>query len=94
MLMPIENCASDAAGVEASPPIRKALQRDCEGCFQAAFCRGSQTQLHHGLLDETPSQHVSFEQGMPRVWKKVSGQWKVAAVFVRALDTAFVPVGN
>jgi hypothetical protein len=28
MLIPIENCASDAAVVEASPPIRRALQRN------------------------------------------------------------------
>jgi hypothetical protein len=40
-------------------------------------------------LDGPPARHVSFEQGILRVWKKVGGQWKVAASFVRPLDRAF-----
>jgi hypothetical protein len=36
-----------------------------------------------------PPRHVSFEQGILRVWKKVGGQWKVAASFVRPLDLPF-----
>jgi ketosteroid isomerase-like protein len=44
-------------------------------------------------LDETPSRHVSFETGILRVWKKMGGEWKVAATFARPLDVPFAPVG-
>jgi ketosteroid isomerase-like protein len=37
----------------------------------------------------TPPQHVAFETGMLRVWKKVDGQWRIAATFVRPLDIPF-----
>jgi len=40
--------------------------------------------------DETPPQHRSFEAGMLRVWKKVNGEWKVAATFGRPLNVPFV----
>jgi ketosteroid isomerase-like protein len=40
-------------------------------------------------LDGPPPRHVSFEQGILRVWKKVGGQWKVAASFIRPLDVPF-----
>ncbi len=43
-------------------------------------------------IDETPARHVSFETGILRVWKKLDGQWKVAAVFMRPLDRPFAPV--
>jgi hypothetical protein len=41
-------------------------------------------------LDVTPPKHVSFEQGILRVWKKENGQWKIAASFTRPLDVPFV----
>jgi len=40
-------------------------------------------------VDETPSRHVSFETGILRVWKKMDGEWKVAATFARPLDVPF-----
>jgi ketosteroid isomerase-like protein len=42
-------------------------------------------------LDESPARHVSFENARLSVWKKVNGQWKVAASFQRPLDQPFVP---
>ena len=33
-----------------------------------------------------PSQHVAFKGAYLRVWKKVNGEWKIAAAFVRPLD--------
>jgi hypothetical protein len=36
-----------------------------------------------------PSQHVAFQTGLLRVWKKVDGEWRVAATFVRPLDAPF-----
>jgi hypothetical protein len=42
-------------------------------------------------VDETPLRHVTIDQGILRVWKKVGGQWKRAAVFLRPLDRPFVP---
>jgi ketosteroid isomerase-like protein len=45
-------------------------------------------------VDETPSRHVSFETATLRVWKKMDGQWKVAAVFARPLDVPFAPIGS
>lgn len=43
-----------------------------------------------GSLDyDLDGRHVSFEQGILRVWKKVGGQWKIAASFVRPLDIPF-----
>jgi len=42
-------------------------------------------------LDVTPPRRVKFEQGILRVWKKVDGQWKIAASFTRPLDVPFVP---
>jgi ketosteroid isomerase-like protein len=41
-------------------------------------------------LDVSPPRHVKFEQGILRVWKKMDGQWKVAASFTRPLDVPFV----
>jgi ketosteroid isomerase-like protein len=46
--------------------------------------------LEHDL-DETPARHVSFETARLAVWKKVNGQWQVAASFQRPLDVPFVP---
>jgi hypothetical protein len=40
-------------------------------------------------LAENPAHHVSFETSSLRVWKKIDGQWKVAAIFVRPLDRPF-----
>jgi ketosteroid isomerase-like protein len=40
--------------------------------------------------DETPASHKSFEAGMLRVWKKVNGEWRAAAMFARPLDVPFV----
>ncbi len=40
--------------------------------------------------DETPASHKSFDAGMLRVWKKVNGEWKAAAVFARPVDVPFV----
>lgn len=40
-------------------------------------------------VDGSPVRHVSFETGLLRVWKKAGGEWKVAAWFVRPLDTPF-----
>jgi hypothetical protein len=37
-----------------------------------------------------PLQHVAFRTGLLRVWKKVEGEWRIAAVFVRPLD---LPIG-
>jgi ketosteroid isomerase-like protein len=37
----------------------------------------------------TPPQHVAFKLALLRVWKKVDGQWKVAALFARPLDVPF-----
>jgi ketosteroid isomerase-like protein len=42
-------------------------------------------------VDETPLRHVNIDQGILRVWKKVGGQWKTAALFVRPLDQPFAP---
>jgi hypothetical protein len=42
-------------------------------------------------LDESPVRHVGFETARLDVWKKVNGQWKVAASFQRPLDQPFVP---
>ena len=33
-----------------------------------------------------PSQHVAFKTASLRVWKKVNGEWKIAAALVRPLD--------
>jgi ketosteroid isomerase-like protein len=40
-------------------------------------------------LDAVPPQHIAFKTGILRVWKKVNGDWEVAAAFVRPLDTPF-----
>jgi ketosteroid isomerase-like protein len=42
-------------------------------------------------LDESPVRHVSFETARLAVWKKVNGQWEVAASFQRPLDVPFAP---
>jgi hypothetical protein len=36
-----------------------------------------------------PSQHVSVRTGQLRVWKKVHGEWRIAAFFRRPLDLPF-----
>jgi ketosteroid isomerase-like protein len=50
-------------------------------------------EFSYGKLDYdvegAPVQHVSFETGLVRVWKKAQGEWKVAAMFVRPLDAPF-----
>jgi ketosteroid isomerase-like protein len=33
-----------------------------------------------------PSQHVAFKTATLRVWKKVNGEWRIAAAFVRPQD--------
>jgi ketosteroid isomerase-like protein len=38
-----------------------------------------------------PSGHVSVAAAELRVWKKVGGEWKVAAFFARPLDRPFAP---
>ena len=40
--------------------------------------------------DEPPAGHMSFDAGMLRVWKKVNGEWKAAAIFARPVDVPFV----
>jgi hypothetical protein len=48
-------------------------------------------EFSYGKLEfDIGSQHRVINQGMLRVWKKVNGQWKVAAMFVRPLDERFV----
>lgn len=37
-------------------------------------------------LAASPLQHVAFKAAILRVWKKVNGQWNVAAIFSRPLD--------
>jgi ketosteroid isomerase-like protein len=47
-------------------------------------------EFSYGTVDYDPSgpaqRHVAFRTGLLRVWKKVDGDWKVAAVFVRPLQ--------
>ncbi|MFL6449081.1 MAG: hypothetical protein ACJ746_15555 [Bryobacteraceae bacterium] len=39
---------------------------------------------------EAPApQHIAFQSGLLRVWKKVHGEWRVAAMFIRPLDVPF-----
>jgi ketosteroid isomerase-like protein len=40
-------------------------------------------------MEAPKPEHVKFETGLLRVWKKEAGQWKVAAAFIRPLDSAF-----
>jgi ketosteroid isomerase-like protein len=40
-------------------------------------------------LDGPPMRHVAFKNAILRVWKKVNGEWKIAAEFARPLDTPF-----
>ncbi len=42
-------------------------------------------------VDESPVRHVRIDTAILRTWKKVNGQWKVAANFSRPLDVDFVP---
>jgi ketosteroid isomerase-like protein len=37
-----------------------------------------------------PPHHVAFKSGLLRVWKKVNGDWNVAAFFARPLDSQCV----
>jgi ketosteroid isomerase-like protein len=50
-------------------------------------------EFSYGTLDYDlagpPSQHVAFRTGLLRVWKKVNGEWRIAALFVRPLDVPF-----
>ncbi|ERR1700721_2884283 len=39
----------------------------------------------------SPPRHVAFKTGLLRVWKKEGGDWKVAAFFIRPLDTPCMP---
>jgi ketosteroid isomerase-like protein len=43
--------------------------------------------LSYDLNDTT--QHVAFTGSVLRVWKKVNGQWRVAAAFLRPHDVPF-----
>lgn len=38
-------------------------------------------------LPGPPPHHVAFKTGLLRVWKKVNGDWNLAAVFARPLDS-------
>jgi hypothetical protein len=38
-------------------------------------------------LPGPPPQHIAFKTGLLRVWKKVNGDWNVAASFARPLDS-------
>ncbi len=38
------------------------------------------------------SRHISFDTGVLRVWKKLSGKWNVAASFMRPLNQPFIPM--
>jgi len=40
-------------------------------------------------LAGSPVKHVAFKTASLRVWKKVNGEWKVAAFFARPLDLPF-----
>ena len=40
-------------------------------------------------VDGMPPHHRAFKTGLLRVWKKVNGEWKIAAMFVRPLDIPF-----
>ena len=46
-------------------------------------------------FDETGAtqHHISVKSAMLRVWKKVDGQWRVAALFVRPMDIPFEDLG-
>jgi ketosteroid isomerase-like protein len=44
--------------------------------------------LDYDLAGPT-SQHFAIKTGLLRVWKKVHGEWEVAAFFVRPLDLNF-----
>jgi len=41
--------------------------------------------VEYDLAGPTP-QHVAFKIALLRAWKKVNGEWKVAALFARPLD--------
>jgi ketosteroid isomerase-like protein len=50
------------------------------------------SEFSYGTLEyDLETQHVSFDYATLRVWKKVNGQWKLAAEFRRPLDTPFAP---
>jgi ketosteroid isomerase-like protein len=52
-------------------------------------------EFSHGTLDYDvdgpPVSHVSLEQGILRTWKKLNGEWKIAAIFSRPLDWPLSP---
>jgi ketosteroid isomerase-like protein len=50
-------------------------------------------EFSYGTLDYDltgpPQQHVAAKTALLRVWKKVGGDWKIAAFFARPLDLPF-----
>ena len=36
-----------------------------------------------------PPKHLAFKTGILRVWKKMNGEWRIAAFFARPLDIPF-----
>lgn len=45
--------------------------------------------LEYDQTTTTPPKHELFKVGLLRVWKKVNGEWKIAATFARPLDIPF-----
>lgn len=41
------------------------------------------------IIATTPPKHEAFKFGLLRVWKKVNGEWRIAALFARPLDIPF-----
>lgn len=83
-----ETFPEDAMGTRTNMKTSVAVQRievAASGDLAYEFSLGS---LEYDVV-ATPTKHIAFQVGLLRVWKKVNGEWKIAATFARPLDIPF-----
>ena len=78
----------DEAGTRTNVKISTDVQR-----IEVAASGDLAYEFSYGTLEydqvATPPKHMAFKVGLLRVWKKVNGEWKMAATFARPLDIPF-----
>jgi ketosteroid isomerase-like protein len=83
-----ESFPEDRAGTRSNSKTGIDVQR-----IEVAASGDLAYEFSYGTLEydqlATPPKHVAFKVGLLRVWKKVNGEWKIAATFARPLDIPF-----
>jgi ketosteroid isomerase-like protein len=77
-------------GLERSKRLNQKIKTTDVQRIEVAASGDLAYEFSYGTVDfdlaGPPAQHVAYKVGQLRVWKKVDGEWRMAALFARPLD--------